>query len=288
MAVHQSLGSGYRGRAEHGEAVAETQIDPGELLVADRDGCTPEGDRGRYAIYAGGDRRIRTGAGMIDRYAVTPDPKIVGLASNGFGRKLLIGVYFIREVGGDAVKIGFSSIDPRQRLADLQRGNPRDLEVFAFQPGGTRETERAWHRRYAANRLAGEWFRLNASMQAEIDAVAVQADRLVEYMSHIIANDAGLRVLRQWMSETGTTAEAIAEACGYPVARIARLVEGMNRRGISLNVARKIHQMANGAFSLDDIRPGTAARLASNERLRAERKLRAAQNRLALLTKEAA
>lgn len=67
-------------------------------------------------------------------------------------------VYFItcRETG--TVKIG-SSLEPQARLKELQTGHPFELKVEATLPGGTDE-EFEFHRRFADERLKGEWFKI--------------------------------------------------------------------------------------------------------------------------------
>jgi hypothetical protein len=65
-------------------------------------------------------------------------------------------VYFItcRQTG--TVKIG-SSLEPHARLRELQTAHPFELKVEAVIPGGCEE-EFDFHRRFAEERLKGEWF----------------------------------------------------------------------------------------------------------------------------------
>jgi hypothetical protein len=65
-------------------------------------------------------------------------------------------VYFItcRQTG--TVKIG-SSLEPLARLREIQTGHPFELKVEAVLPGGCEE-EFDFHRRFAEERLKGEWF----------------------------------------------------------------------------------------------------------------------------------
>lgn len=67
-------------------------------------------------------------------------------------------VYFAEAVGLSAVKIGYSS-DVLQRVQDIQVHCPVEVSVIGVIPG-TRETEAAVHRRFAAAHIRGEWFRL--------------------------------------------------------------------------------------------------------------------------------
>lgn len=63
-------------------------------------------------------------------------------------------VYFMSS--GSLVKIGYST-QPRSRYLSLRTGCP-DLKTEMLMPG-TREDERAFHRRFAEFREIGEWFR---------------------------------------------------------------------------------------------------------------------------------
>lgn len=88
------------------------------------------------------------------------------LLSDGWeGKRTIYGpcegfVYLIATTGGEVPhgKIGFTRGDPRLRLAAIQTGNHRHLQLWTFFPA-CRETERQLHRHFAANRASGEWFR---------------------------------------------------------------------------------------------------------------------------------
>jgi len=78
-------------------------------------------------------------------------------------------VYFIAgDVG--AIKIG-STFDPVSRLNTLQCGSPIPLKILAVTDGGTTQ-ERAYHKRFAAHRLHGEWFERCPEILAEIERLA--------------------------------------------------------------------------------------------------------------------
>jgi hypothetical protein len=81
-------------------------------------------------------------------------------------------VYFIAgDVG--AIKIGISC-HVEGRLIAIQTGSPIPLRILAVTPGSYRE-ERAYHQRFAAHRLHGEWFDRHPEIMDEIDRLrAVQ------------------------------------------------------------------------------------------------------------------
>lgn len=69
-------------------------------------------------------------------------------------------VYLITD--GELFKIGYSANHPSTRLAQCQTGNPNSLSLVGF-VNGDLETEKELHRRFAANRVRGEWFSLSAT-----------------------------------------------------------------------------------------------------------------------------
>ena len=73
-------------------------------------------------------------------------------------------VYFIR--CGEYVKIGYS-INPLQRLTDLQTGMPYRLEILASE-WGTPADEKFYHTKFKHLRHVGEWFRMTDELSAFI------------------------------------------------------------------------------------------------------------------------
>ena len=77
------------------------------------------------------------------------------------------GIYFIAEGARGAIKIGLTD-DPARRLATLQIGNSRPLRCLGliYSP---QHTEGAWHHRFAAQRISGEWFKRTPELVAAIE-----------------------------------------------------------------------------------------------------------------------
>lgn len=71
-------------------------------------------------------------------------------------------VYVIGLAGFDLVKIGYTRMAPEKRLRQLENGAglTGGLELLATVPGNPPH-ERKLHRRFAKQRLFGEWFRLS-------------------------------------------------------------------------------------------------------------------------------
>lgn len=72
-------------------------------------------------------------------------------------------VYFIRAVEADRVKIGWT-VDVAKRLRGLQTSSPFALTLVGALAGET-GFEGRLHRRFAADRVSGEWFRLSAEIR---------------------------------------------------------------------------------------------------------------------------
>lgn len=78
-------------------------------------------------------------------------------------------VYFIGSESGP-IKIGMA-VDPPSRLASLQTSHHEKLSILATCKGG-QDRERAYHRRFAAHRLHGEWFERTPELLAEIERLS--------------------------------------------------------------------------------------------------------------------
>ena len=74
-------------------------------------------------------------------------------------------VYFLSD--GNLIKIGYTE-DIAKRLAQLQTGNSRRLELLSIIPSGTKKTEQAIHRNWQADRIRGEWFTDSPALRAKI------------------------------------------------------------------------------------------------------------------------
>ena len=77
-------------------------------------------------------------------------------------------IYFIQASTGH-IKIG-TATDIKERLSNLQAGNPMPLKILAVVPG-TRREEKALHAEFAGHRAAGEWFNPAPELMARIDAL---------------------------------------------------------------------------------------------------------------------
>lgn len=81
-------------------------------------------------------------------------------------------IYFVQTGDNRHIKIGYAR-DVRKRVASLQTGAPLGIKVLGVQPGDF-AIEKALHARFAALRMAGEWF----EAAPELVSYAVQAATL--------------------------------------------------------------------------------------------------------------
>ncbi len=85
-----------------------------------------------------------------------------------------VGTIYFAGCGEHYVKIGFTAGYVEHRLKVLQIGAPERLTIVAEFPG-TMQDETALHRRFAAYRTVGEWFRREGEVSAFIGRL--EADR---------------------------------------------------------------------------------------------------------------
>jgi hypothetical protein len=81
-------------------------------------------------------------------------------------------LYFMQSNG--YVKIG-TAMNPLKRLYTVQSCNPHEVYLLAVIQGGMKE-ELAWHVRFEAEFVRGEWFRYSGRLR---DAIAELGDRVV-------------------------------------------------------------------------------------------------------------
>lgn len=82
-------------------------------------------------------------------------------------------VYLIQGVNGGPIKIGHTG-DLRGRLATFQVASPVELKVLVTIPGGGCDLERLLHKRFAKNRIHGEWFEDCPELQSFLRPVIEQ------------------------------------------------------------------------------------------------------------------
>lgn len=75
-------------------------------------------------------------------------------------------IYFIQEEADGPIKIGVAK-QPADRIKQLQGANPRQLFLRGVKTGFVRD-ERALHKKLAASRIRGEWFKPAPEVLAEI------------------------------------------------------------------------------------------------------------------------
>lgn len=77
-------------------------------------------------------------------------------------------LYFIQEGYNGPIKIGLTKQNLAYRVAHMQCGNYRRLQVLGIIENQDKHDERNWHRRYADVRVGGEWFAPTVALLTEI------------------------------------------------------------------------------------------------------------------------
>ena len=112
-------------------------------------------------------------------------------------------VYFARAGNSSFVKIGFAS-DVDRRMRELQTGNSSPVKAL-LTLSGDRALEGRLHKRFAADRKSGEWFRLSD-----------------EIKTFIRRNGGPTITLAAWRAQTATD-DDVRDALRVNSARLARL-----------------------------------------------------------------
>lgn len=77
-------------------------------------------------------------------------------------------VYFIRIIGTNTFKVGFTSQNPQVRLKGLQGANPDALELYGFFWCPDRKAEKMCHDNLHEYKIRGEWFELTEDIIDEV------------------------------------------------------------------------------------------------------------------------
>jgi hypothetical protein len=84
-------------------------------------------------------------------------------------------LYFLGAMGLQAVKIGFTSNDPKLRLKELQTGNPHALQLLLVREGTM--GQEAWlHNYFKELWIRGEWFRLEGHLASFVSWAADRSE----------------------------------------------------------------------------------------------------------------
>lgn len=83
-------------------------------------------------------------------------------------------LYVVYDLAFDAFKFGIA-VDPKDRLANLQIGNPRPLMLVTHCPA-TKELERYFHGQLKQWALQGEWFRSSPQVLAAAGLIEAAED----------------------------------------------------------------------------------------------------------------
>jgi hypothetical protein len=95
---------------------------------------------------------------VVAAYGIIRDAKAQKAGKQGF-------IYLIREKTTKFGKIGYS-VNPEKRIAEIQTGNPRQLELVGKVKGKPAD-ELAMHAKYIKQNVLQEWFRVTDELEKE-------------------------------------------------------------------------------------------------------------------------
>jgi len=144
-------------------------------------------------------------------------------------------IYFI--MSGDLVKIGYSN-DPKRRLAMLSTGCPTECRLIGVMPGD-KAKESELHKRFASERVRGEWFNFTVEMNILLGEHAVHVPPKEPTINHPLAS---------FISRSGTTITEFARRAGTSRNQLYRIMQGQNTTTDRL---RAICAATGGAVSME-------------------------------------
>ncbi len=83
-------------------------------------------------------------------------------------------VYFIAAPKYNRVKIGYTT-NVYRRFHTIKTSSPEHLRLIAVEPGQAAD-EAAYHKRFNAHRLSGEWFELSPEIEDEVRSIRARMD----------------------------------------------------------------------------------------------------------------
>lgn len=142
-------------------------------------------------------------------------------------------VYFIECVETGFVKIGKAAC-AADRLSSLQTGSASELRLLGTVPGGL-EVERGLHRRFAGQRIRGEWFRRDDLLSEIIGASTPPAP--VEARPFWVDPDAPFAELLRPVAAVAQRVgiAALAREAGVPATTVYSMAaRGWNNKGLAV------------------------------------------------------
>ena len=97
-------------------------------------------------------------------------------------------IYFIKELGTQAIKIGFSKT-PKERIGGLQTGNPHKLLLLGM-VRGTPNDEAAFHGKFSQHRMEGEWFKGDI-IEEVLEIIATHTQNKLKIRRKTVTEDTG-------------------------------------------------------------------------------------------------
>lgn len=132
-----------------------------------------------------------------------PPPPWVNLPAQGQSC-----VYFVQAETSRRIKIGFTELQPQARLSTLQIGSPEKLRLLGTFPGSMAD-ERATHKLFISDQIAGEWFSETKALLEFIAEKCAQIASIIPDDVDIVQENAPPS--RSRISESKTESESNAQ-----------------------------------------------------------------------------
>jgi len=153
-------------------------------------------------------------------------------------------VYFARAGDDGPIKIGYTASSPVERIAALQTGCPWRISLIGAIEGGTKEE--AWlHRRFAALKIEGEWFRPTPEIEKAILAPGFTWPNILETGDRRPQTKLGT-----WLKANGIARSEFALALGCSHVAVTRYVLG--DRFPERDILIAIYVATNGEITPND------------------------------------
>lgn len=146
-------------------------------------------------------------------------------------------VYFMRAGRRGPIKIGWTRGSVHGRLRVVQLGCAEKIEIIKVIRGCSRSDEAEWHKRFAPNRMYGEWFSPTDMLMQAITAAPIDNRQgCVAGAFSGVARSKKLQgsKLRRHRIEAGETLAEAADKLGVSVSHLSDLERGESRPSVKL------------------------------------------------------
>jgi hypothetical protein len=149
-------------------------------------------------------------------------------------------VYFVQSAANGKIKIGKTTGNPAGRMYGLRCGSADELNLLGVIRDAPEALEKDLHRRFAASRERGEWFRPSPDLIAYVEENATPWEPSAR-PSDITIDGLNLsRRLQRMLDDRGCTISETARLVGLTRQQVWRIVTGKNPNPEILTIYRLV------------------------------------------------